>query len=96
MGKFSANRHFCEFTQPSLVIWILNLLVLTNNRHPKNIFNFLGLPRELRDMIYVYIVGKHRKLPLPIYESTMSVQIEEIENEDTPWLCEGHLGYDPA
>jgi hypothetical protein len=72
--------------------------VLTNDRHPENISNFQALPRELRDMIYTYIVGKYRKLPLPIYESIMSVQIEEmkeIENKDTlGW--EGSLRHDPA
>jgi hypothetical protein len=47
-------------------------------------------------MIYVYIVEKHRKLPLPIYESTMSVQIEEIEEADPPWLWEEGCGYEPA
>jgi hypothetical protein len=60
----------------------LDFPVLTNNRHPKAIFNFLDLPRELRDMIYEHIVGYRRNFPLLIYQSTIRVWTEDIERKN--------------
>ncbi|KAF2253385.1 hypothetical protein BU26DRAFT_221731 [Trematosphaeria pertusa] len=47
-------------------------------------FNFLALPRELRDKIYSYIVGKNADFPRDIYDSVKPQACYELQSPESP------------